>query len=105
MPLHGVSDDVPCIRCGTRNPANRWGELCVRCNREVEERGRRVARLVAPVAALLVAVWVFLTVPAELAPRFYGTIGILLTYLLARRITSRAAAQWFARTPPEPDKS
>lgn len=100
MPLHGVSRDVPCARCGQRNPANKWGEACVRCRREAEERARRLARLVAPVVALLVALYVFVTVPADPMPRFYGGLGVLLTYLLARRIVVRVGTHWFARPIP-----
>lgn len=96
MPLHGVSLDVPCVRCGRRNPANRWGELCVLCRGEVEERGKKLARRVAPVAAILCAAWVYLAVPPNTLPRFYGGVAVLVTWLVTRRIVTRVAADWYA---------
>ena len=103
MPLHGVSLDVPCLRCGRRSPANRWGELCALCRGEVEDRGRRLANRVAPAAALLTAAWVFLAVPPEPTPRFYGGVAVLVTWLVTRRIVARVAAEWYARRTQGPE--
>lgn len=97
MPLHGVSLDVPCAHCGRRSPENRWGELCAVCRAEAEARASKLARRVAPVAALACAGWVYLAVPPNPTARFYGGVAVLVTYLVARRVVGRVAAAMHAR--------
>ena len=92
-----MSLDVPCAHCGRRSPENRWGELCAVCRGEAEARASKLARRVAPAAALLSALWVFLAVPPYPTARFYGGVAVLVTYLVARRVTGRVAAAWHAR--------
>ena len=56
-------------------------------------------------AALLTAAWVFLAVPPEPTPRFYGGVAVLVTWLVTRRIVARVAAEWYARRTQGPELS
>jgi hypothetical protein len=68
----------------------------VLCRGEVEERGKKLARRIAPIAAILCAAWVYLAVPPNTLPRFYGGVAVLVTWLVTRRIVTRVATDWYA---------
>jgi hypothetical protein len=76
----------------------RWGDLCPDCLGERLARANRLAGRAGLVATVLVALYVWLVVPAN-PPigRIYGVIAILATYILVRRIVSRLAMEFLPR--------
>lgn len=98
MRLSGGSPDVPCLTCGTRVFGLKWGTDCPECHAVRESRANRLAGRAALVATALMALYVWLRVPAEPAlGRIYGAIGIAATYILVRRIVSRIAMEYLPR--------
>ena len=98
MQLSGGSPDVPCLTCGRRIFGLRWGTDCPDCHAKRQVRANRLAGRVALAATALMAVYVWLRVPAEPAlGRVYGAIGVVATYLIMRRIVSRIAMEYLPR--------
>jgi hypothetical protein len=98
MQLSGGSPDVPCLTCGKRVFGLRWGTDCPECTARREARAGRIAGRVALAATTLMGLYVWLRVPAEPAlARVYGAIGVLVTYVLTRRIVSRIAMEYLPR--------
>jgi len=98
MQLSGGSPDVPCLTCGKRVYGLRWGTDCPECHAAREARASRLAGKVALGATALMAAYVWLAVPAEAGlGRVYGAIGVLVTYVLTRRIVSRIAMEYLPR--------
>jgi len=98
MQLSGGSPDVPCLTCGARVFGLRWGTDCPPCHARRSARAGRLAGRVALGATALMALYVWLRVPAEPAlGRIYGAIGVVATYVLVRRIVSRIAMEYLPR--------
>jgi len=98
MQLSGGSPDVPCLTCGKRVFGLKWGTDCPECHAARESRANRLAGRAALVATALMALYVWLRVPAEPAlGRIYGAIGVAATYILVRRIVSRIAMEYLPR--------
>lgn len=98
MQLSGGSADAPCLTCGKRVFGLRWGTDCPECYAKRATRANRLAGRVALVLTALMAVYVWLRVPAGSGlGRLYGVIAVLATYVLVRRITSRIAMEFLPR--------
>jgi len=98
MQLSGGSPDVPCLTCGKRVYGLRWGTDCPECTAKREAKANRLAGRVALVATACMGLYVWFAVPAESGlGRVYGAIGVLVTYVLTRRIVSRIAMEYLPR--------
>jgi hypothetical protein len=87
--------EVPCAKCGRRIAGLRWGDLCPECFAEREGRASRLGRRISLAAALLMAAYVALRMPAEPMARLYAAIAVLATYIIVRRIATRVAMEYF----------
>jgi len=91
--LPAGSADVPCARCGRRVVGLPWGDFCPDCRAERQRRAARISRWAALGATALAAAYVGLAVPPDPAPRYYGLLAIVVTYILVRRIAARVALE------------
>lgn len=87
-PFFGVLLEHECPRCH-REVELPLGELCVQCRRAIERRARRLARLIAAVTTLGIAVYVLVQVPPERTARLVGAMGIGIWYLLTNLVMRR----------------
>jgi len=98
MRLSGGSPEVPCLTCGKRVFGLPWGADCPECHALRSRRAGSLAGRVALGATAVMALYVWLRVPAEPAlGRLYGAIAVLATYVLVRRIVSRIAMEYLPR--------
>ncbi|HEU4699817.1 MAG TPA: hypothetical protein VFS40_11600 [Gemmatimonadales bacterium] len=89
--------EVPCAQCQRRVPRIRWGELCPDCRRVFEHRAARLAQRVALVVTVLVALVLRLTLPR--AGFFWLALGVVGSYLIARRLAAGLALEFLPREP------
>ena len=71
------------------------GALCDECRAEIRARAARLARWSARVTTVLVALYVWLRMPAEAAPaqQLVGIMGVAIWYMLTYRVVQRAARE------------
>lgn len=93
MPSPAGWREVPCIECGEFVAGIGFGERCRACHERRLQRAARLASRTAIAATLLMAAWVFWTLPRTNLGRWYGGVGIGATYLLVRLITKRIAME------------
>lgn len=89
--------EVPCARCERRIRGLGWGELCPECQTERTRRARRLSRRISFPAALLMAGWVYLTVPEDPTARFYGGLAVVAVYVIVLRIAHQVAMEFLPR--------
>jgi hypothetical protein len=98
MQLSGGSPDVPCLTCGKRVYGLRWGTDCPECHARRAARAGRLGGRVALGATALMGLYVWFRVPPESGlGRIYGTVAVLATYVLVRRIVGRIAMEYLPR--------
>ena len=93
MLSRGGLPEVPCARCERRVVGLAWGDLCPQCRAERSRRASRIANRISLAAALLMGVYVALTMPHDPMARIYGAFAVLATYIIVRRIASRVAME------------
>ncbi|HEX9692775.1 MAG TPA: hypothetical protein VGA22_11805 [Gemmatimonadales bacterium] len=71
------------------------GELCPDCRREIERRAARVARVVAMVTTLALAVYIGIRVPADPTARLVGGAAVAVWYLLTNLVVRRLLREYF----------
>jgi hypothetical protein len=94
MRLRGGQPEVPCVRCGKRVWGLGWGELCPDCLAERKIRARRLAGRISLAATVLMAAYVALRLSAAPMGRLYGTIAVIATYIIVRRIATQVAMEY-----------
>lgn len=94
MRLRGGLPEVPCAKCERRVAGLPWGELCPACLAERRGRATRLAHRISLAATALMAAYVAFQVPGDSASRLYGAVAVLATYIIVRRVASRAAMEF-----------
>ena len=97
MRLPGGLPEVPCARCERRVAGLPWGELCPDCRAERAGRASRLAHRISLAATALMAAYVALRFPGDSTARLYGAVAVLATYIIVRRVASRAAMEFLPR--------
>ena len=97
MRLRGGLPEVPCAKCERRVAGLPWGELCPDCRAERASRATRLAHRISLAATALMAAYVAFRLPGDPMSRFYGAIAVLATYIIVRRVASRAAMEFLPR--------
>src|SRR5262245_28841750 len=92
--LSGLGPSHPCAKCGTDTPAIAIGGLCASCQRLLERRASKVARLVAVGTTLPLAVYVAVSLPVDRTARLVGAASVLLWYALTFVIAKRITLEW-----------
>lgn len=92
MPSFGDLIEHECPRCH-REVTLPFGALCPTCREELDVRARRIARWVALVSTVVVAMYVIIRVPAQPTPRLVGAMAVLIWYVVSRRIAFRVARE------------
>ena len=96
-PFGAPLPEGPCLRCERRVRGLGWGELCADCLHERRGRASKLSQRISLPATLLMAAWVFLSVPDEPTARVYGGIAVLATYVIVRRIVHHVAMEYLPR--------
>ena len=97
MPLLSGLPEVPCAKCQRRIRGLGWGELCPDCLAERKRRASRLAHRISLAATVLMAVYVAFRLPGDLSSRLYGAVAVLATYIIVRRVASRAAMEFLPK--------
>ncbi|MEO6057924.1 MAG: hypothetical protein ABI860_12015 [Gemmatimonadales bacterium] len=71
-----------------------WGELCPDCRAERRGRASRLANRISLAATALMAAYVAFRLPGDSMSRLYGAVAVLATYVIVRRVASRAAMEF-----------
>ena len=87
-PLYGVLVEHRCPRC-SREVELPLGALCANCIKGIERRARNIARIVAGVTTLMLAVYVLVRVPADPTARLVGGLGVAAWYILSGVVVRR----------------
>ena len=82
-----------CPRCH-REVELPFGQLCGACVTQIEARAKRVARLVAALSSIAVALSIFIPVPPDQRGRTVGLVGIVIWYVLSNLIVLRVMRRW-----------
>ena len=93
MPLPTGWPELPCIECGEHVAGIGFGERCPACLARRSRRASQLARRVSLGLTALMAGWTLLHWPATTTARWYGLIGIPVTYLLIHLIVRRVAME------------
>ena len=97
MRLPGGLPEVPCAKCERRVAGLPWGELCPECRAERHGRATRLAHRISLAATALMAAYVAFRLPGDPMSRLYGAIAVLATYIIVRRVASRAAMEFLPK--------
>ena len=97
MPLLSGLPEVPCAKCQRRIRGLGWGELCPDCLAERKRRASRLAHRISLAATVLMAVYVAFRLPGDPSSRLYGAVAVLATYIIVRRVASRAAMEFLPK--------
>jgi hypothetical protein len=97
MPLPGGSAEVPCARCGEREPGVQWGELCANCLKLRKRRANRVSSLISLAGTAMAAAYVSYRLPAIPNARIYAVVLVVAVYIILRRIATRVAMEFLPR--------
>ena len=87
-PLSGILVEHECPRCG-REVELPFGNICSHCRGEIEIRARKIGRIVALSATVVLAVYIFLRMPPDPTARMVGGTSILAWYILTGLVTRR----------------
>jgi len=90
----GLGPSHPCAKCGEFVAGIAIGGLCANCQRLLERRAARIARLVAIGTTLALAVYVAWSLPVDRTARLVGAGSMLLWYALTFVIARRVALEW-----------
>jgi hypothetical protein len=74
-----------------------WGELCPDCLARRKRRASRLAGRISLAVTALMAAYVAFRLPGDPTSRLYGAIAVLATYIIVRRVASRAAMEFLPR--------
>jgi hypothetical protein len=74
-----------------------WGELCPDCRAERAGRASRLAHRISLAATALMAAYVAFRLPGDPASRLYGAVAVLATYIIVRRVATRAAMEFLPK--------
>jgi hypothetical protein len=88
-PFFGVLVERECPRCH-RPVTLPIGQFCADCRTEMERRAERIARWVAGVTTVGMAVYVLVRVPDDPTARLVGIMSIGIWYLLTSLVVKRA---------------
>ena len=91
-PFFGVLVEEECPRCH-RQVELPLGELCRECRHDVARRAARVARVVAGVTTLGVALYVVLRMPPDPTSRMVGAMSVIAWYVLVNVVVRRVLTQ------------
>jgi len=97
VPLPGGLPEVPCARCERRVRGLAWGDLCPDCRAERAGRASRLAHRISLAATALMAAYVAFRLPGDPTSRLYGAVAVLATYIIVRRVASRAAMEFLPK--------
>lgn len=97
MRLRGGLPEVPCARCERRVAGLAWGALCLDCLVERTGRATRLAHRISLAATALMAAYVAFRLPGDPTSRLYGAVAVLATYIIVRRVASRAAMEFLPK--------
>ena len=93
----GGLPEVPCAKCERRVAGLAWGELCPDCRAERQGRATRLAHRISLAATALMAAYVAFRLPGDPSSRLYGAVAVLATYIIVRRVASRAAMEFLPK--------
>jgi hypothetical protein len=85
--------EVPCARCGTFTKGLQFGELCPDSLRIRSARASRIARLISLAVTALSAAYVAQRLPPTPTARLWAAAGVVLLYLVSRRVVRKVAMQ------------
>ncbi len=85
--------EVPCARCGTFTKGLQFGDLCADCHRLRAARASRLARRISLAVTALSAAYVALRLPPTPTARLWAAAGVVLLYLVSRRLARKVAMQ------------
>ncbi len=92
-PLNAGLVEHECPRCH-RAVELALGQLCGTCRREVEQRARRAARIVAVLSTAAMGLYVFVPFPTDDRVRLVGIMGVAIWYVLSNLVVRRVMRQW-----------
>jgi len=95
--LPGGLPEVPCAKCERRVAGLPWGELCPECRADRHRRATRLAHRISLAATALMTAYVAFRLPGDPMSRLYGAIVVLATYIIVRRVASRAAMEFLPK--------
>lgn len=93
QPFFGVFTENACPRC-QRKIQLAPGEVCRECREDIFRRSARIARLVATVTTIMVALYVMAGMPADSTSRMVGTMSIIAWYILVNLVVRRILNQY-----------
>lgn len=92
-------DKVPCVQCDRREYGLSWGDYCSLCREERQLKAEAKAKRVAAGAAIVMAAYLFLTIPPLLSQRVFAAVSVVLVYFIVRRVVSRLAFEYLPKEP------
>jgi hypothetical protein len=70
------------------------GSLCRQCRAEIEQRARRVSRIVAITSTLGLAAYLYLRMPDDPTARLVGLSSIIAWYVITGLVTKRIMREY-----------
>ena len=92
-PLAGALAEHECPRCHGEVELP-LGELCGECSSHIRRRAARVARVAAMVSTALMALYIFIPLPADERGRAIGAMAVIMWYVLSYLIVRRTMQHW-----------
>ncbi|HEU4800797.1 MAG TPA: hypothetical protein VFS94_09200 [Gemmatimonadales bacterium] len=83
--------EVPCARCGRFVAGLAFGEFCKDCQRIRARRASQWSRRISLAVTALCAFYVATRLPPTPTARLWAGIGVVIMYLMVRRIAYAAA--------------
>lgn len=83
--------EVPCASCGEFVVGLAFGEFCESCRRTRMRRANRIGRRISLVVTALLALYIAVQLPPTPTARLWAGIGVVMIYLILRRIASGVA--------------
>ncbi len=88
-PFYGVLVERACPRCD-RPVKLPIGQICSTCRVEIDRRAGRMARRVAAVTTVGMALYVYVRVPDDRTARLVGIMAVVIWYVLSNLVVKRA---------------
>jgi hypothetical protein len=84
--------ETACPRCDREGEVP-FGQVCTLCQREINRKAKRIARLVALVSTAVVGLYAHWRLPPDQTFRMVGAVAVFMWYAFSYTAVSRAARQ------------
>ena len=91
-PFFGAFVERECPRCH-REVELPLGELCGTCRQAIARRAARIARLVAAITTVAVALYVVTAMPVDRTARMVGAMAVVSWYIIVNLVMRRILTQ------------